>query len=100
QRGARYFVICLPSRPAPKPHRWAWQAEFIRWRQIGSARCNPDAKFPHRTERPCPMEPMTASDIGEPYRSVFARINVRTASHLGIDVASKQQSFDLIFPER
>ena len=35
-----------------------------------------------------------------PLKEVLFAVNVRTASHLGIDVASKQQSFDLIFPER
>jgi putative ABC transport system substrate-binding protein len=35
-----------------------------------------------------------------PLKEVLLAVNVRTASHLGIDVASKQQSFDLVFPER
>lgn len=35
-----------------------------------------------------------------PSRAVQLAVNVRTASHLGIDVADKQASFDLVFPER
>jgi putative tryptophan/tyrosine transport system substrate-binding protein len=35
-----------------------------------------------------------------PSKAVQLAVNVRTATHLGIDVADKQTSFDLVFPER
>jgi putative ABC transport system substrate-binding protein len=34
-----------------------------------------------------------------PLREVLAAVNVRTASHLGLAAATRQQSFDLVFPE-
>ncbi|MDD5329223.1 MAG: ABC transporter substrate binding protein [Sulfuricella sp.] len=34
-----------------------------------------------------------------PLREVLAAVNVRTASHLGLDLTSRRQNFDLIFPE-
>lgn len=35
-----------------------------------------------------------------PLKAVQLAVNVRTAAHLGIDVAGKQASFDLVFPEQ
>lgn len=35
-----------------------------------------------------------------PLKSVLLAVNIRTASHLGIDIAGKQAKFDLIFPEQ
>ncbi len=35
-----------------------------------------------------------------PLKNVQLAVNVRTAAHLGIDVAGKQSSFDLVFPEQ
>ena len=35
-----------------------------------------------------------------PLKEVLFAVNVRTAGHLGINVASQQQNFDLVFPER
>jgi putative ABC transport system substrate-binding protein len=34
-----------------------------------------------------------------PLKEVLVAANLRTASHLGIQLGSRQQSFDLIFPE-
>lgn len=35
-----------------------------------------------------------------PLRAVLLAVNVRTAGHLGIDVADRQPGFDLVFPEQ
>lgn len=35
-----------------------------------------------------------------PLKTVLVAANVRTANHLGLDVAVRQQNFDLIFPEQ
>jgi len=35
-----------------------------------------------------------------PLKAVQLAVNVRTASHLGIDIAGKQSGFDLVFPEQ
>jgi len=35
-----------------------------------------------------------------PLKEVLLAVNVRTAGHLGVEVASRQSSFDLVFPER
>ncbi len=34
-----------------------------------------------------------------PLKEVLVAVNLRTASHLGLDVDGRQQSFDLVFPE-
>lgn len=34
-----------------------------------------------------------------PLKEVLVAVNVRTAAHLGINLGSKQQSFDLVFPQ-
>lgn len=34
-----------------------------------------------------------------PLKEVLVAVNVRTASHLGLEIGDKQQNFDLIFPE-
>jgi putative ABC transport system substrate-binding protein len=34
-----------------------------------------------------------------PLRSVLVAVNVRTANHLGLNLGSRQQSFDMVFPE-
>jgi putative ABC transport system substrate-binding protein len=34
-----------------------------------------------------------------PLREVLAAVNVRTASHLGLTAAARQQNFDFVFPE-
>jgi putative ABC transport system substrate-binding protein len=34
-----------------------------------------------------------------PLREVLVAVNVRTANHLGIDLGTRQQSFDMVFPE-
>ena len=34
-----------------------------------------------------------------PLREVLAAVNVRTAAHLGLTAATRQQAFDLVFPE-
>ncbi|MGE5469107.1 MAG: ABC transporter substrate binding protein [Ignavibacteria bacterium] len=34
-----------------------------------------------------------------PLKSVLLAVNVRTAAHLGINLADKRQSFDMVFPE-
>lgn len=34
-----------------------------------------------------------------PLREVLVAVNIRTASHLGLEINSKQQNFDLVFPE-
>ena len=35
-----------------------------------------------------------------PLKAVLHAVNVRTATHLGIDIAGKQAGFDLVFPEQ
>lgn len=35
-----------------------------------------------------------------PLKAVLLAVNIRTASHLGIDLAGKQAGFDLVFPEQ
>lgn len=35
-----------------------------------------------------------------PLREVLAAVNVRTAAHLGLDLGSRPQNFDLVFPEQ
>jgi putative tryptophan/tyrosine transport system substrate-binding protein len=35
-----------------------------------------------------------------PLKSVLVAVNVRTASHLGLNLSSRQQSFDMVFPEQ
>jgi putative ABC transport system substrate-binding protein len=33
-----------------------------------------------------------------PLRQALAAINIRTAAHLGLDVAAAQPNFDLVYP--
>jgi putative ABC transport system substrate-binding protein len=35
-----------------------------------------------------------------PLKAVQLAVNVRTAAHLGVDIAGKQATFDLVFPEQ
>ncbi len=42
----------------------------------------------------------TAAHGVTPLKTVLVAANVRTANHLGLDVAARQQNFDLIFPEQ
>ena len=34
-----------------------------------------------------------------PLKEVLVAVNLRTASHLGLQLGARQQSFDLVFPE-